>query len=55
VDSRDYTRGYQKVDMSYLRKMGVVGILVAVLDENAVPKDGDVVVNTSMYIIFFKG
>jgi hypothetical protein len=44
----------QKVDMSYLRKTGVVRLLVAVLDANAVPKDADVVVHRSMYIIFFK-
>jgi hypothetical protein len=44
----------QKVDMSYLRKTGVVRLLVAVLDVNAVPKDADVVVHRSMYKIFFK-
>jgi hypothetical protein len=44
----------QKVDISYLRKTGVVRLLVADLDANAVPKDADVVVNRSMYRIFFK-
>jgi hypothetical protein len=32
----------------------VVRILVVVLDANAVPRDADVVVNRSMYKIFFK-
>jgi hypothetical protein len=40
--------------MSYLRKTGVVQLLVVVLDANAVSKDADVEVHRSMYIIFFK-
>jgi hypothetical protein len=40
--------------MSYLRKAGVVRLLVVVLDANAVPKDVDVVVHRSMYRLFFK-
>jgi hypothetical protein len=44
----------QKVDIGYLRRTGVVRLLVAVLDVGAVPKDADVVVNRSTYRIFFK-
>jgi hypothetical protein len=40
--------------MSYLRKTGVVQLLVVVLDANAVSKDADVEVHRSMYRIFFK-
>ena len=44
----------QKVDITYLRRTGVVRLLVAVLDANAVPTDADIVVNRNMCRIFFK-
>jgi len=44
----------QKVDITYLRRTGVVRLLVAVLDATAVPTDADIVVNRNMYRIFFK-
>ena len=44
----------QKVDITYLRRTGVVRLLVAVLDSTAVPTDADIVVNRNMYRIFFK-
>jgi len=44
----------QKVDITYLMRTGVVRLLVAVLDANAVPTDADIMVNRNMYRIFFK-
>ena len=43
----------QKVDMKYLRKSGVVRLLVAVLDVNSIPDDVDIVVDDCLYDIFF--
>ena len=44
----------QKVDITYLMRTGVVRLLVALLDANAVPTDADIMVNRNMYRIFFK-
>jgi len=39
--------------MKYLRKSGVVRLLVAVLDVNSIPDDVDIVVDDCLYDIFF--
>ncbi|GJN36209.1 hypothetical protein PR202_gb25049 [Eleusine coracana subsp. coracana] len=44
----------EKVDMNYLRKHGVVRILVNVLDAYKIPNDTEIVVKGYMYPIFFK-
>lgn len=44
----------RKVDMEYLRKRGIVRLLVDVLDSNKIPDDTDIVINGCMYPILFK-
>lgn len=43
-----------RVDMKYMRKSGVVRLLVAVLDVKAIPNDANIVVDDNLYEIFFK-
>ena len=54
MGSWEHTWCYSKVDITYLMRTGVVRLLVAVLDANAVPTDADIMVNRNMYRIFFK-
>lgn len=43
-----------RIDMAYLRKQGVVRLLVDVLDSNKIPTHTDIVVQGCMYPIYFK-
>ncbi|GJN28162.1 hypothetical protein PR202_gb16255 [Eleusine coracana subsp. coracana] len=44
----------QKVDMKYLKKMGVVRILVAVIDIKGIPDSSEIAVGEGLYDIFYK-
>ncbi|OEL14773.1 hypothetical protein BAE44_0024208, partial [Dichanthelium oligosanthes] len=48
------TGATQRVDMRWMKKTGVVCLMVAVLNANCIPDDADIVMDDCLYEIFFK-